>query len=169
MVKVSDIMNSNIISVHPCIPVIEVAHQMKVLGTWVIPVCDHRRFQGLITESDIVTKIVATATDPVTEPASSVMNKHQPVISPGEDITQAARVMVNNDVWVLPVVQDGELLGLLTLDGLAEESLALAALVFSKTIRPRTSTAMKVPGKRTGNDYTTAKLQSKKRLVAYEH
>jgi len=148
MVKVRDIMNSNIISVRPCIPIIEVAHQMKIWGTWVIPVCEHRKFRGLITERDIVTKVVANAVDPVVETARSVMNKHQPLISPDDEIVQAAEVMVHNGVWVLAVVQNGELLGLLTLEDLARESIALAALVFSRTITPRAIAELKVHGER---------------------
>ena len=135
MLKVRDVMTSEVIPVLPSTPVIEVAYQMKVSGTGVIPVCDNGKFRGVITERDIVIGIVATGTDPVTEPARSIINNHQPIISPGDDIMQAAKVMVNNGVRVLPVAQNGKLLGLFTLDDLAGESLALAAMVFSKTIK----------------------------------
>ena len=73
MPKVRDIMTSEFISVPPHTPVIEVAHQMKAMGIRVIPVCERGKFQGLITERDIVVGTVATATDPVTESASLVM------------------------------------------------------------------------------------------------
>jgi len=139
MLKVGDVMTSEFASVLPHTPVIEVAHQMKVLGTGVIPVCDNGKFRGVITERDIVISIVATGGDPVTETARSVMNNHLPVILPGEDIMQAAKVMVNNGVRMLPVAQNGKLLGLFTLDDLARESLALAAMVFSKTIKLQNS------------------------------
>jgi len=130
MVKVRDIMNAEVISVPSSTPIIEVAHQMKIRGTGVIPICDQGKFRGLITERRIVTEIIANAIDPVVESAGSVMNRHQPVITPDEEIMQAAKVMVNNDVQVLAVVQNGELLGLLTLEDLARASLALAASFF---------------------------------------
>ncbi len=113
MLKVADIMTSDVSSVSSSTPVIEVAHQMKVSGRWVIPVCDHDEFRGLITERDIVIKAVATGRDPVTELASSVMNSRQPVISPDDSIMHAAKVMVDSGVRVLAVVKDGKLLGLL--------------------------------------------------------
>ena len=139
MLKVKDVMTSELASVPPLTPVIEVAHKMKVSGRGVIPVCDNGKFRGIITERDIVIGIVATATDPVTEPARSVMNNHLPLISPGDDVMQAAKVMVDNGVRVLPVAQNGKLLGLFTLDDLARESLGLAAMVFSKTIKLQAS------------------------------
>ena len=135
MLKVKDVMTSELASVPPLTPVIEVAHQMKVSGRGVIPVCDNGKFRGVITERDIVIGVVATATDPVTEPARSVMNNHLPLISPGDEIMQAAKVMVDNGARVLPVAQNGKLLGLFTLDDLARESLGLAAMVFSKTVK----------------------------------
>jgi CBS domain-containing protein len=134
MAKVRDIMNTEVISVPSSTPIIEVAHQMKIRGTGVIPICDQGKFRGLITERHIVTEIIANAIDPVVETAGSVINKHQPVITPDEEIMQAVKVMVNNDVQVLAVVQNGELLGLLTLEDVARESPALAVMVFSRTM-----------------------------------
>jgi CBS domain-containing protein len=139
MAKVRDIMNTEVISVPSSTPIIEVAHQMKNRGTGIIPICDQGKFRGLITERRIVTEIIANAIDPVVESAGSVMNKHQPVISPDDEIMQAAKVMISNDVQVLAVVQSGELLGLLTLEDVARESLALAAMVFSKTMTSQTT------------------------------
>jgi CBS domain-containing protein len=148
MAKVRDIMNTEAIFVPPSAPIIEVAHQMKIRGTGVIPICDQGKFRGLITERHIVTEIVANAIDPVGAPASSVMNKHQPVISPDEDIMQAAKIMINNNVHVLAVAQNGELLGLLTLDDLARESLALAAMVFAKTVAPQSTAHQEIRNKK---------------------
>ena len=144
MAKVRDIMNTQIISVPSSAPIIEVAHQMKNRGMGVIPICDQGKFRGLITERHIVTEIIANAVDPVVETAGSVTNKHQPAISPDEEIMQAAKVMVNNDVQVLAVVQNGELLGLLTLEDVARENLALAAMVFSKTIKSQVARRIKI-------------------------
>ena len=47
------------------------------------------------------------------------MKNQLPLISPGADIMEAVKVMADNGVQLLPVVQNGKLLGLLTLDRLA--------------------------------------------------
>ncbi len=141
--KVRDVMVSNINSVSPSTPVIEVAHQMKVSGRGVVSISDKDKFLGLITERDIVVNVVARATDPVTEPASGIMNEHLPIVSPDDDIMEAAKVMGNSGVRALPVVQSGKLLGLFTIEGLAEKSQALAAMVFSKTIKSQVVSRIK--------------------------
>ena len=108
---------------------------MKVYRTGVIPICDHGKFRGVITERDIVIGITASAGDVAAEPVRSVMNNHCPTISSGTDIVEAARVMANNSVRVLPVVQNGKLFALFSLEDLAQESPALATLVFSKMVK----------------------------------
>jgi len=136
--KVRDVMVSNINSVSPSTPVIEVAHQMDVSGRGVISIRDKEKFRGLITERDIVVNIVAKARDPVTEPASGIMNEHLPIVSPDDDIMEAVKVIGNSGARALPVVQSGKLLGVFTL-----EELALAAIVLTKTMQPQASNATK--------------------------
>jgi len=79
--------------------------------------------------------LIATGIDPACERVSSVICNHLPIVPPGADIVEAAKIMVNNGVRELPVAQNGRLVGLLTLDVLARNNPALAALVFSKTAK----------------------------------
>ena len=139
MTTVKEVMIGNIISVEASTPAIVVAQRMKVSKTGVIPVCENGKFRGVVTERDIVIGIVAAGGNPNTVPASSLMNKSWPIISPGDDIWHAINVMAQNGVQVLPVVQNGNLMGLLSLDGLGQRSPALAAVVFSKTIKLQAS------------------------------
>ncbi len=105
MTTVKEVMVSSIPGVEISTPVIEVARQMIVSRTGVIPVCDNGRFRGIITERDIVIGIVATTRDPIIEPASSVMNRNWPIVSPNDDVMRAANIMVDSGAWVLPVVR----------------------------------------------------------------
>lgn len=120
-------------------PIIEVAHQMKLTGRGTIIVCDNNCLQGVVTERDIVAKVVAGALDPVTEPASSVMNKRVPAVSPCASVVLAAKVMADSGVLALPVVQDGKVVGLLTAEVLAQVGPALAAMVIRNATGVRAS------------------------------
>ena len=133
MAKVRETMTRDVVSVKPSATIIEVAQKMRDYGTGFIPVCENGKFRGMVRERDIITHIVATAQDPKSERATSVMHR-TPTVSPGEDSIQAAKVMTSDNLRVLPVVaHSGRLLGLLSLDDLAQESLALAANVLVKT------------------------------------
>ncbi len=118
--RVKEVMDTAVNPVSPSTPIIEVAHQMKLSRTGSIPICNKGRFRGLITERDIVFNVVARAIDPVTETVSSIMNKHLPVVSPDDDIMDAAKVMADSNIHILPVVQSGKLVGLLTLESLSK-------------------------------------------------
>ncbi len=128
-------MVSNVNSVSSTTPVIEVAHQMGLSGRGVISICDEDKFRGLVTERDIVVNVVARARDPVTEPASVIMNERLPIVSPDDDIMEAVKVMGNSGVRALPVVQSRKLVGLFTIEELARENQALAAMVLVKSMK----------------------------------
>jgi len=146
MTRVKEIMRCDVPSVSPSASIVEVAQKLRDCGTGTLPVCEKGKLRGVITERDIVCAIVATADDPTTGTAGSLMRKRQPTISPGDDITRAARVMADNGVRLLPVAQNGQLLGLLTLENLGRESLALAAWVFSRNLKTQALRKTKVLG-----------------------
>lgn len=134
MPEVKDIMSKEVISVPPSAHIIDVAQKMLTYGQHIILVCDNGKLCGVVTERDIVVSIVATARDPIRTYISSLMKNHLPSSSPSDDILLAAKLMVDHATRVLTVVENGKLAGLLTLDDLARESPALAAMVFCKTV-----------------------------------
>ena len=135
MLKVKDIMSNKVVSVLPRAPIIEVAHQMKVHDIPIVAVCDHQGFCGMVHERDIVTDVVAAAADPVTQPVSMIMKSSCPIISPGIDILQAIRAMIDNSIEFLPVLRKRRLVGVLTLDDLMQHKLELGAMVYGEIIR----------------------------------
>ncbi len=137
MTTVKEVMMSEVTSVTLSTPTIEVAQRMKTSGTGTIPVCENGKLRGIITERDIVVSVVAMSRDPGATPAGSVISKDWPTISPSEDIWRAVNVMADRGTKVLPVVQDSKLVGLLSLDDLKQKSPALAAMVFSRSVKPQ--------------------------------
>ena len=113
-----------------------------------IPVCENGKFRGIITERDIVTGVVAAGRDPGAAPASSVMSKDLPTVSPNDDLWKAVNVMADRGIKVLPVVQDSKLVSLLSLDDLAKKNPALAAMVFSRSIKLQTRSSAFYASKR---------------------
>jgi len=132
MPRVIDIIDEELVAVSPDDAAIQAVKKMKACGTGVISVCENGKFRGVVREKDII-GLIAAGIDPVSQRVGSVMCNHLPIVPPGVDIVDAAKIMVNNGVRELPVAQNGRLVGLLTLDVLARKNPALAALVFSKT------------------------------------
>jgi signal-transduction protein with cAMP-binding, CBS, and nucleotidyltransferase domain len=138
MTTVRELMETKVVSVITAAPIIEVARQMKVMSIGVIAVSDEGKFQGIITQRDLI-DVLATAGEPLRESAGTIMNKNCTIISPNDDILRAADIMVEKRVQVLPVIDNGKLLGIFSLENLAGQSRGVAAVVFCKTIKHQTS------------------------------
>ncbi|MFH1650717.1 MAG: CBS domain-containing protein [Chloroflexota bacterium] len=139
MTTVKGVMMTEVTSVTLSTSAIEVAQWMKTSGSSMIPVCENGKLRGISTERDIAVNVVSTSRNPGTTSASSVMSKDCPTVSPSEDIWHAINVMADRDIKVMPVVQDSKLVGLLSLDDLTRKSPALAAMVFSRSVKPPAS------------------------------
>jgi CBS domain-containing protein len=137
MSKVRDAMARDFAFVLPTARITEVAEKMSDYETDVIPVCDSGEFLGVIKERDITAYIVATGDNPGREYALTLIDRGYPMVSPGEDLFQAAKVMAANGVNVLPVTQNERLLGIISVDDIAIVSLAAAAAVLVKAAKEK--------------------------------
>ena len=71
--------------------------------------------KGIITERDLVYKILAKGKDPMKVTAEQIMSKPLRVVRPETTIEDAAKAMRENKVKRLPVVnEDNELIGVLS-------------------------------------------------------
>jgi len=83
-------------------------------GVGSLVVVDGDTLVGMLTERDILRKVVAQNKNPNDAMVKDVMTTPVITIDPDMDITEAARKMVDLNVRRLPVVKDGRLLGLVT-------------------------------------------------------
>lgn len=166
MWKARDIMVKNVVAVPPSTPIIEVAQRMSRSGMGVICICHNGKFRGVITERDLVAGTVASARNPKREHASSLVNNHYPMISPGAELLEAAKVMVDSAAQVLPVVQNGRLLGLLTLDRLIRESPAVAAMVLCNNSRQTGPSVARKAGEGISTHHASPQIGVSKEEVA---
>jgi len=74
---------------------------------------------GIITERDILKRVVAEAKDPEKTKVKDVMSKPLIVVEPEMDLEEAAKLMFKMKIKKLPVVDSGRLAGLVTLTDLA--------------------------------------------------
>lgn len=67
---------------------------------------------GILTERDLVTRVVAKALDPRTASVSDVMTRNPHVVRPHTTVSQAVLIMIERGFRHLPVVAaDGTLIG----------------------------------------------------------
>jgi len=118
-VHVVDLMTSELITVRPDTPIREAASLMSVHRVSGLPVCDSSSaVVGIITEADFlrleVARQEAEHPSPI-ERVADVMNTDVVTIRHDRLVSDAARVMVINDVSRLPVVDENNaLLGIIS-------------------------------------------------------
>ena len=113
-IKVGDIMTRNFISVSPDTSLIDCAREMikKRVGSLILK--NENKLFGIITEKDMLTKVMAKNLDIKKVPVEKVMSKKPISVGSEEDLYDAMILMSREEIRRLPVVDRGELVGLLT-------------------------------------------------------
>jgi CBS domain-containing protein len=69
---------------------------------------------GIVTERDIVTKVVAKGLDPRDVKASDIMTELRYTIDAGASVQKASEIFNLHHIRRLPVMEDGEIIGMIT-------------------------------------------------------
>ncbi|MBI5679697.1 MAG: CBS domain-containing protein [Methanobacterium sp.] len=113
-VTVNDAMTTNVITVSPQSSVADAAYLMAQKEVGCLIVKQNDKPEGIITESDIINKVVANDIKASAIKIDDVMTKNLIKIDPGRELNEAARFMSKMNIRRLAVVQKGKLRGILT-------------------------------------------------------
>jgi len=113
-VTVHDAMTSSVITVDPQTTVADAVVLMSRFKIGSLVIKSETEPEGLITESDIIEKVVSKNILASEITIGQVMTKNLIMIDPGSELNQAARLMAKNNIRRLPVVNNGILVGILT-------------------------------------------------------
>ena len=112
---VSDIMTKNVIhSVRPSDAVKKAAQRMKEVGSGCLLVIDRGMLVGIMTERDIVRRIVAEGKSSKTTLVSEIMSKPVVTSSPKTPVSEAAKIMIKYRIRRLPITRGRRVVGILT-------------------------------------------------------
>jgi len=118
MEKIRDIMTDDVECCTLLDNMFEVAVKMKELNVGVIPIVDQEKLIGMITDRDIVIRGVAEK-HPGSTKVEDIMSKEMVTVSPDTSSTEAAKLMAEHQVRRLPVVENGKLIGIVSLGDFA--------------------------------------------------
>ena len=111
---VKDAMNRRVIVIKPDATVREAARIMTKFRIGSLIVMEDENLIGIITELDIIWKVVANDLNPNTTLVRDVMSKEVVTVKPDQSLEDAAELMVRRKIKKLPVVEDHKLVGILT-------------------------------------------------------
>jgi len=114
IVLVRDVMSKDVRVVRPDTTVREVVATMNKFDIGSIIVVQGDRPVGIITERDILRRLVEPCLAPETLTARQVMTSPVQTITENASIEEAAKLMAKKRVKRLPVMNDGKLVGIIT-------------------------------------------------------
>jgi CBS domain-containing protein len=119
MVLIRDVMRTAVQTLAPDESVFSAAKKMAFNRVSCLVIVDNRKITGIITERDIVERVVAQQREPETTPAGEVMTSDVKVIDQGEELRTASELMKIGKFKQLPVTYMDDLVGIITLTDLS--------------------------------------------------
>ena len=112
--------NSGICSIGSTATVYEAINVMAGRNIGALPVLDGGRLVGMISERDYTRNVVLKGRSSKDTTVGEIMTRNPIVVSPDDSVGDCMEIMTNDRVRHLPVVEDGELVGILSIGDLVK-------------------------------------------------
>jgi len=120
---VRDFMTPNPVAVSEKDSISEVARIMAKIDTGVVPVVDGKKVIGMITDRDIVVRLVAEGKDPSSSSVKEAMSRNVRSLKEDATVSEALMMMSEAQIRRVPVVDtNNELVGIVSIGDIATDS-----------------------------------------------
>ena len=114
-IKVGDIMAKDVVSVTKDATAEEIAKLMEKHDIGSVMVVEHKKAEGIVTERDVVHRVIAQGKDAKKVKAGEIMSAPLQAIGPEASLENAARAMRDYKIKRLPVINEHkELVGIIS-------------------------------------------------------
>jgi CBS domain-containing protein len=118
--QIREVMTEGPQIIRPDASAAEAAAMMRDLDVGSLPVCDGAALQGLLTDRDIVVRLVAEGLEPSGTRVSEIMTPGATYCFDDQTVEEAAMVMEAHQIRRLPILsRDKHLIGMLSLGDVA--------------------------------------------------
>lgn len=118
--QVKDVMTKDIVIANTNDTIIDVAKLMAHHNIGCVPIIENgNKVLGVITDRDIVVEMAKNSYDPYNTLATSIMSDNVYFVRPDVDVKFAFDLMKKQQVRRLPVMENGKILGMISLGDLA--------------------------------------------------
>ncbi len=117
--KVRQVMTPRPVTFDATTPIVKAAEAMLQNGIGDVVVKKDGKLCGIVTDRDIVIRVLAAGKDPKTTNVEAICSRELLTASPDQETTDAVKIMRQRAVRRLPVVQNGDVVGIVSLGDLA--------------------------------------------------
>jgi CBS domain-containing protein len=114
VVPIRDVMTPVPCAVTPATTVREAAGMMAREDVGTLPIVEGDRLVGVVTDRDLVVRVLAEARDPAVMTVIEVATRDLLTVDAGDDAARAVELMARHGVRRLPVLDDGRLIGIVS-------------------------------------------------------
>lgn len=107
--------SSEIFSVSAEVSVLDGLQVMMEKNISALLIMEERKLLGIFTERDYARKIILQGKTSVDTPMNEVMTATPITVSPGDSLDHCMQTMTDKHIRHLPVIQDGELIGMVSI------------------------------------------------------
>ena len=130
-------IRKSVVTAAPDTPAGDLAEMMRDEGVGSVVIMDDGEPAGIVTDRDLVVKVFADGIVPPSTVAANVMTEDVVTVDASADEFEMCRTMCEAEVRRMPVVEDGELVGIVTMGDmlqlLAEEFQQLASVIAAES------------------------------------
>ncbi|MHB0851051.1 CBS domain-containing protein [Stutzerimonas nitrititolerans] len=119
-----DKQNQNVHTIASEATVLEFLQAMAEYNVGALPVVDDGELVGIVSERDYARKVVLQGRSSVGTPISAIMSSPVITTEPQQSIQACMSLMTDRHLRHLPVVDEGRLVGLLSIGDLVKEAIA---------------------------------------------
>ncbi|MGI6013559.1 MAG: CBS domain-containing protein [Oscillospiraceae bacterium] len=118
--KISELMTDQVVTVSQDEAVTTAARLLKRHNVGALPVCDgNGKLRGIVTDRDIVLRCIAAGENPHETRISEIMSRSVVTASTDDSIDKAARLMSEDQIRRLPIMDNGKVVGMVALGDMA--------------------------------------------------
>ena len=119
--QIRELMTPNPVALLGTVSVHEAATAMRDAQIGDVIVIENNQVCGIVTDRDIVVRILAETRDPATTTLADICSHSIVTVTPTESVEEAVRLMRTHAIRRLPVVDGGQAVGIVSLGDLAVE------------------------------------------------
>ena len=119
--QIRELMTPNPMALPGTASVHEAARAMRDAQIGDVIVIENNEVCGIVTDRDLVVRILAEAKDPATTTLADICSHSLVTVTPTDSVEEAVRLMRTHAIRRLPVVDGGQAVGIVSLGDLAVE------------------------------------------------
>lgn len=117
---IKDVMTPEVVTLAPTAKAKEAAALMRSLNIGAIPICEGTHLMGMVTDRDLVLRVMAEGLNPEHEIIRTIMTSDVDYCYEDQTVEEAAQVMQDRQVRRLPIInRENELVGIVSLGDVA--------------------------------------------------